>query len=93
MPASDRTWVIDSDPFAVEDPHELEIELHRCAMILERVGGAVIIAAMRQEIADGHYVTTGYAFRWTSYTPATRMERPDNGHEPLEEPVEEPSSG
>jgi len=91
MPASDRTWVIDGDPFAIEDANELEIELHRCAMILQRIGGAVIIAAQRQEIAPGHYVTTGFAFRWSSYAPAQRLAPDDNGHEPLDVDVSQPS--
>jgi len=84
MPASDRTWVLDGDPFAIEDAQELELELHRCALILERIGGAVIIAAQRQEIAPGHYVTTGYAFRWSSYAPAQRLEAQDNGHDDID---------
>jgi hypothetical protein len=84
MPASDRTWIIDGDPFTV-DPDELPIELHRCAMVLERIGGVVIVAAQRQEIAEGHYVTTGYAFRWSSYAPAQRLSTEDNGHEPITE--------
>ena len=87
MPASaDRTWIIDGDPFTV-DPSELEIELHRCALVLERVGGVVLVAAQRREIAEGHYITTGYAFRWSSYAPAQRLEAQDNGHEPVTQDV------
>ena len=91
MPASDRTWVIDGDPFVIEDAGELELELHRCALILERVGGAVIVAAQRQEIAPDHYVTTGYAFRWSSYAPATRLPVEENGHDTIDVDVSQTS--
>jgi hypothetical protein len=73
---SDRNWQIDGDPFVVH-PDELEIELHQATAILARIGGAIIVAAQREEIAPGHWVTTAYAFTWRSFAPAQRYQEPD----------------
>lgn len=71
--SADRSWQIDGDPF-LTTPEELEEEIHSAAVVLSRVGGVVLIAAQREEVAPQHYVTTGYVFTWRSYAPARRME-------------------
>lgn len=84
-----RTWQLDGDPF-LTSPEDLEVELHQAANILARVGGVILIAAQREEIAPDHFVTTGYAFTWRSYAPARRMEPVET--EAVPEPELEPQA-
>ena len=83
---ADRNWQIDADPFMVDDDEAIGEAVFEAVRILTRIGGAIIIAANREEVAPEHYVTTGIMMRWTSYAPAKRL--------PKDEPqAEEPVAG
>lgn len=85
----ERTWTVDSDPFVVEshDSGELFASLLEATQILSRIGGVVMIAAVREEVAEDLFQTVRYAFRWNSYAPAKRMDKPQPVPDPDPEPV------
>lgn len=86
MASSDRNWQIDADPFMVDD-EEIGEALFEAVRILTRIGGAVIVAANREEVAPDLYATTGLLFKWTSYAPAKRLPKDEPVDEPAEDPV------
>lgn len=72
MPSNARSWTIDGDPFLCT-PEDLADEMNAAAVLLSRVGGAIVCAAQRKQITKDHWITTGYAFTWRSYVPADRL--------------------
>lgn len=69
-----RNWQLDADPFAVEEIEDLHAAIVEATQILSRIGGAIVIVADREQVADEMYVTSRYLFRWNSYAPAKRAE-------------------
>lgn len=72
-----RNWTIDADPFLVENDEEVAQAFLEAMVILNRIGGAVVIAADREQISPDHWQTTGFMFRWTSFAPAKRIDPED----------------
>jgi hypothetical protein len=79
-----RSWIIDGDPFVVDDDATLEHALGEVITILSRIGGAVTILANREQIAPEHWHTTSYVLRWNSFAPARRLE-PVSEPEPVDD--------
>lgn len=71
-----RNWQLDADPFAVEELEDLHAAIVEATQILGRIGGAIVIVADREQVADEMYVTNRYIFRWSSYAPATKKQEP-----------------
>jgi hypothetical protein len=69
---NDRQWVVDADPFAVED-EDLMHAIAEAAVVLRRVGGAILIVADRVQVAPEMYETERLIFKWSSYAPAKRQ--------------------
>lgn len=82
-----RNWTIDAHPFLVENDEEAVQAFVEASVILKRIGGAIVIAADREQISPDHWQTTGYLFRWTSFAPAKRIEPEVALPEPEAEPV------
>lgn len=83
---AERNWNIDGPDVLVPNNEELYEALAEAAGIIDRIGGAFIVAAQRREIAKHHYVTDAFTFRWSSFMPATRLEdaaEPEPEHEPV----------
>lgn len=74
MSSKPRNWIVDGDPFVVDDEEELFGALSEATTILTRIGGAVIIVAQREEVAPDMWHTSGFAFKWASYAPGKRAE-------------------
>lgn len=76
MSTQPRTWAIDGDPLTVglQDQDELYAAMTEAVSILTRIGGSVIIAAERTQIAPDVWQTTGYIFKWSSFFPGKRLE-------------------
>lgn len=79
-----RSWVIDGDPFLVDDDETLAAALGDVITILSRIGGAVTILANREQVSAEHYHTTSFVFRWNSFAPARRLE-PVSEPEPVDD--------
>lgn len=79
-----RSWVIDGDPFLVDDDETLAASVHEALTILSRIGGAITILANREQVAPEHWHTTSYVFRWNSFAPARRLE-PVSEPEPVDD--------
>lgn len=73
-PPKDRRWEIDGNPLVAETEEELHSAVAEAAQILNRIGGAITVVADRSEISPGHYVTTRFIFKWSSFVPAKRQE-------------------
>lgn len=85
----DRVWQVDSDPFDIEDADNLRAALDEAALVLSRIGGAVIVVADREEVAPDMWATTRFVFRWSSYSPGRRKggeRQMDIAPEPVTEP-------
>lgn len=79
MSTHPRTWTIDADPMLVglEDQDLVFEALTEITTILTRIGGAVIIAADRTEVAPDMWQTTGLICKWESFVPGKRMKPQD----------------
>lgn len=91
-PPKARTWVIEANPeTGILSEDEIALALGEAALIVDRVGGVVQLAAHREEIPEEHYglagiyATRGLIVRWESYAPAKRAEHPPQ--EPAEGPL------
>jgi hypothetical protein len=93
QPPKGRQWILEADSETGFDDAAVEEALSEAAMILNRVGGVVQIAAHREELPEeiygqpGVYVTRGLVVQWHSYAPARKAPPPP---EPAAEPAEEP---
>lgn len=76
MSTQPRQWEIDGNPLVVglEDQDELMQALVEATTILTRIGGSVIVAAERTQIAADVWQTSGFIFKWSSFFPGKRME-------------------
>lgn len=63
------------DGFVAHDREEVRQALLDLEGALYQLGGVVTISAVRKQIADGSYVTTGVLMAFDSYSPAVS----DNG--------------
>lgn len=79
MSTQPRTWSIHADPLVVglEDQDIVYEALTEITTILTRIGGAVIIAADREQIAPGMWQTTGLICKWESFVPGKRLPDPE----------------
>lgn len=75
----DKQWQIDGDPFVIDNDEELGQALGEAMAILTRVGGSITIAPIRQELAAGVWMPTGYLFKWTSFFPGIRLQEGEAG--------------
>ena len=58
--------------------------LGEAAMVLDRIGGVIVIGAKRREVAPGMFETVELAFKWDSYGgPAERLPREESEPEPV----------
>lgn len=89
MSTQPRTWNIDGDPLVIglDDQEELMQALVEATTILTRIGGSVIVAAERTQIATDVWQTSGFIFKWSSFFPGKRMEPT-----PLEPDVDDPDA-
>lgn len=78
MSTQPREWTINGDPLIVglEDQEELMQALVEATTILTRIGGSVIVAAHREQIAPDIWQTNGFLFKWSSFFPGKRMDPP-----------------
>lgn len=86
----DRQWIVDGDPFLVDDEETLGQALMEAVTVLTRIGGGLVIAAQREEVAPDMWQTTGFVFRWSSYSPGIRRRQDEEQQVPeqVPEPVE-----
>ena len=98
LPPKGRTWVIEADPTTgIVDEDQVAQAIAEAALIVDRLGGVVQIAAHREEIPEefygiaGMFATRGLMVKWESYAPAAKRPRTENGQQPAEEPVEAPA--
>lgn len=99
-----REWETDLVEPIVENGVQVGVELNRdgshqlfadIESILFRTGGACVIAAQREQLEDGTYVTTGYRVKLESFMPAVKRapQHPQVnmglGPQPAEEPEPE----
>lgn len=86
-------WDVDGDPIMVPAgaTDQLYAALEDAATIVRHIGGAVTIAAVREKLAEGVFVTREYAIRWSSFVPAVEPEIPvaENVSEEPAEPTAE----
>lgn len=76
MSTQPRQWIIDGDPFRVglEDQQDVHDALVEATAILTRIGGSIIVAAERAQIAPDIWETSAYIFKWSSFFPGKRIE-------------------
>lgn len=70
------------DGFITHDREEVRTALIDLEGALFQLGGMVTVSAVREEIGDGSYLTTGVVMRYDSYSPS---------REAAPEPAEETS--
>lgn len=89
-----RLWVIEGDPETGDlDPDEIQAAFAEAAMIVNRVGGVVMIASRREQLppnswgvpVEGVYGTTALVVKWESYAPAERRPEPEAAEPELAE--------
>lgn len=70
---SERIWEINcflaTEQGLIPDPGEVERAMIECGAILQRIGGVMSLASVREEVAPGRLVTTKLLVRWQSFVP------------------------
>ena len=72
------------------DPDTEALAFQRAAGTLHDIGGALQIAPVRVEIDEGRFVTLGYKFRWTLFSPAQHLPKDQHEVEDVEPSIVEP---
>lgn len=73
-----RKWTITTDldemGNAFLDWGQVEASMSEAVGILHRLGGAITVAALRDELEDGSFEPQGFVFVWDSFVPAQRRQ-------------------
>lgn len=90
--AQPEGWEVDGDPVRVQAGQEdqLYAAIEDAVTILRHIGGTMQIVPVRVELGPEVFKTVEYAFRWNSFVPPVREQKPEAA-EPAEEPEQEPA--